>query len=127
MSGDDFLKLSCVLTGEKKLDGARGERFRVRLTVHYGDLLTSFVNAFKALPNSKESDVRALLEREPQYNVVARAIVWVWYTGQFKTAYELDDAPQTPDEYAAGLLWKVIRAHPPGFKAGGFGSWAKQP
>lgn len=129
MNPESFLRLSCVLTGEAALDPAMGQRLRARLGSHYEVALAAFVKAFEALPPGvdPETALRGLLDTQPQHNAVARAVVWAWYTGQFNTPYEVPDAPQTPDEYADGLLWKVIKAHAPGYKPGGFGSWAKLP
>jgi hypothetical protein len=136
MKSDTFLSLSSVLTGKNDLAAGRAAAFRLRLDAHFATDLSELLAAFEAhlktrTPEDSLKDAlseagtadKVLLQR----HAVCRAIVWIWYTGQFVTPYELPDGPQTPEEYADGLLWEVIRAHAPGFHPGGYGAWARLP
>ena len=129
MAPNSFERLSCVLTGEDSLNAEMAQKLRARLDAHFAVELAAFIQDFENLGGTgvTEAQLRVLLDNRPGHSRVARAIVWAWYTGQFMTPYEVPDAPQTPEEYADGLLWRVIKAHPPGFKGQGYASWAKLP
>lgn len=129
MKPDTFTCISRVLTGEDSLDAGMAERLRDRLEAHFTIELSALIKDFEKLggPAVTEAQLRTLLDTEPKHNLVARAIVWVWYTGQFATPYEVPDAPQTQEEYADGLLWKVIRAHAPAFGGQGYAAWSTLP
>ena len=136
MNDDAFFRLSKVLTGEKHLDASLGAEFLRRLQVHYGAEITELLSAFQSQPETMppEQALQSILKEDPnntkvveQRHRLARAIIWIWYTGQFSTLFEMPDGPQTPDQYSKGLLWAVIRAHAPGYTNAKFGAWAKLP
>lgn len=129
MAISDFLALSRVLTGEKTLDLKLGELYRNRLLVHYATTLEELESAFKPFATDKDAEkkLQALLQKSPKLGPIARAVLWVWYTGEFKTPYETTDGPASHEPYAEGLLWKVIHAHAPGYTNAGFGAWAEKP
>jgi len=126
MASNAFVRLSSVLTGEQSLDDRIAAKLEQRIKAHYAVELKAFIDAFDALPAGGDSvaQLRTLLDTQTKHNGLARAIVRAWYTGEFNTPYEIADAPQTPEEYADGLLWKVIGAHAPGFTNAGYGAWA---
>jgi hypothetical protein len=82
--------------------------------------------------------LKGLVLDDPDLGPVARNTIVLWYLGQW------DELPRewrnrhgasprdvsrvvSPDAYAAGLVWRAIRAHPMGADPPGFGSWANPP
>ncbi len=124
-----FLKLSQVLTGEKSLDGSLATSFFDRLKTQFGESLDTLIREFETVEKSTNPVValQSVLDADQSLARIARATLWIWYTGEFKPLNEVTDGPQTPDEYSQGLLWKVIRAHAPGYTNAGFEAWAKLP
>src|SRR2546426_10680799 len=93
-----FLALSRALTAERLLDENLASEFHERIAAHYGNHLTELLNAFEARASSRDAEavLKDILEGpkvEPTImdhrHRVARAIVWVWYTGQFHTPFEV--------------------------------------
>jgi len=124
-----FLALSSVLTGEEELDAAVGESFRVRLDSSYQQDLAALLQAFDGIADSQDvaGELQTLLDEKLGMARVAKELITVWYTSQFTRLDGTTDAPKSPDEYQAGVLWKVIRAHPPAVSSGPYGYWAEHP
>ena len=83
--------------------------------------------------------IQALLEHDPDRgfdellkedaNAAAlRQIVLLWYTGfTFSADGRSALTTTTAEAYFEGLLWRAIRAHPPGLSGGYFGHWRYGP
>jgi glucose dehydrogenase len=124
-----FARFSQLLTGEDTVDDVRSRSFFHRLHTHFGPDLGKLLDEFERIEGEPHPSVglREILDENRGLARVARATLHAWYTGEFKPQRETPDAPQTPGEYANGLLWKVIKAHAPGFPNAGFGAWAIDP
>jgi hypothetical protein len=124
-----FVELSAALTGEARLDTKIAAELESRIGKHYKPELDELLASFLAIPSSVPPEERArqaLADSELRHKL-AREIIRVWYTGQFQTPANTQDPPGQPEHYSHGLLWKVIRAHAPGFPNAGYGSWAQPP
>lgn len=82
--------------------------------------------------------LKALVLDDADLGPVARNTIVLWYLGQWDALpREWRDrhgaSPRdvshvvSADAYAAGLVWRAIRAHPMGADPPGFGSWANPP
>ena len=62
----------------------------------------------------------------PVLGALAQKIIAIWYTSEFVGA---DDKPKTgtQEQFYSGLLWKVIKAHPPTHSTLKYGYWTKPP
>jgi len=129
MAPTTFVRLSCAITGESKLDDALAAQFKQRIHDYYADDLADLLTAFDALgpPNNPEQALMTALGDDPKRHAVAREIARLWFTGQFQTPYEGVDPPRTPAQWEAGLLWRVIRSHAPAFSRDPYGVWAAKP
>jgi len=131
MKRDTFTELSHVLTGESDLDPRLAEDYEQRLRHYFGRDLDRLLEAFEEKKRSSSADVeqtaRAALADVPEFHRVAREIIRVWYTGQFKTPYEDVEPPREVEHYSQGLLWRVIGTHAPGFTNAAYGAWEDPP
>ncbi len=124
---DGFLQVSQVLTGVADLDESLAKGFYDRLKTHFGEGLDALINQYDPTWKDPEKQLQDAVKANRALAPVARAVIKAWYTGEFKPTKEVTDGPQTPAEYAKGVLWKVIQAHPPGYTNGSFGAWAEPP
>lgn len=130
---EPFIDLSRGLTGEEDLDLELAEEYEHRIRDHFGDLLDRFDDEYRKFqpPGSadREPAVQAALDQDPKFHSLAREIIRLWYTGQFSAPHPFNDPdlPREVEHYRKGLLWRVIKAHPPGFTNSGYGAWAKLP
>src|SRR3989454_1686635 len=123
-----FLRLSEILTGDKSLDDSLAANFFDRLKTHFGEDLDKLIREFETAKKSGNlAALQSALDADKSLARAARATLTIWYTGEFKPPSDATDGPQTPDEYSKGLLWKVIRAHAPGYTNSGFRAWAEAP
>ena len=128
---DSFLELSKVLTGESQLDPRLSEQYRDRLNAAYPKELAELEAAFHAMPGGPdiEAKLKALLDERRDLARLARQLITLWYTAQFTGPDNKTYPPESEEQYVAGLLWRVIKAHPPGYAEGlgGYGYWTKHP
>ena len=111
-----FLRLSEILTGDKSLDDSLAANFFDRLKTHFGEDLDKLIREFETAEKSGNlAALQSALDADKSLARAARATLTIWYTGEFKPPSDATDGPQTPDEYSKGLLWRVIRAHAPGY------------
>ncbi|AVP97601.1 hypothetical protein C7S18_10500 [Ahniella affigens] len=75
--------------------------------------------------------IRARLMPDSSYDGTAKAIILMWYTGEWYTNIGDPTAMISTQidgpSYVQGLMWTAADAHPPGAKQPGFGSWAEPP
>src|SRR5690349_13269070 len=90
-----------------------------------------------------EEGVRQQIINNETLSPVARQIIYLWYTSALLVrsvkpdmAVNLETGrPDTgttlqfgsPEQYFRGLIWSVIRAHPPALSGGYFGYWRYPP
>ena len=72
------------------------------------DATTEYVIETQLIPNSS-------------YGGLAKDIIILWYTGNWK------NMPVSSAAYIQGLMWEAGYTHPPGAKQPGYGSWAYLP
>ncbi|WP_034090912.1 hypothetical protein [Streptacidiphilus albus] len=98
------------------------------------DNLTGFLAAWKQVLADRGGPERLT----PTYREVARALVYLWYTGSWpQLAPAAHSALRRPgpnaefvastSSYAEGLVWRSFQGHPAGAKPPGFGTWSAVP
>ncbi|MDA5558663.1 hypothetical protein [Shimia sp. MMG029] len=138
-----FLTISAVLTGysvaELQGTGCAPEYWTQFQQVLSDDVCASFLAGAAEL-SCQDSDkvVRDFFLSDPCHGPVARALVQLWYLGQWSPlpqdwtdmygASRFDTARILSSRaYKEGLVWDAIGAHPMGAKQQGFGAWALEP
>jgi hypothetical protein len=130
----DFRALSELLTGQAALDARLADAYRQRLTSAYHADLPRLIDAYRAAATESDAGaaLRAALDADPALARVARETIAVWYTAQFTRPDGTPDPPGTAQQYRAGLIWKVIKAHPASAAPvppapSGYGYWTQRP
>ncbi|WP_330333648.1 sugar dehydrogenase complex small subunit [Streptomyces sp. NBC_00536] len=129
----DFRALSELLTGESSLDQALADAYRERLDRAFPADLDRLIDAWRTASTQADPGqaLAAALDADTALARTAKETIMVWFTAQFKRPDGTQDPPGTPEQYRAGLVWQVIKAHPlsaaPAAPAGGYGYWADQP
>lgn len=149
---DDFIALSSILIGERNLDPELARKYLDRLlavTVS-GDPMPkrveALLDAFREIRKGGgdlEEGVRQQIMNNEMLLPIARQIIYLWYTSAFLVRSVKPDMivnletgrPDTsttlqfgsPEQYFRGLIWSVIRAHPPALSGGYFGYWRYPP
>jgi hypothetical protein len=103
------------------------------------ELLAELISVYLNIQPNPDYSRQELLQRElfghEKLGPIARNIIKLWYFGiwtQLPYAWSQSYGVLVNDvtfvintsSYAEGLLWRAIKANPPGAKAPGFGSWA---
>lgn len=146
---DRFLALSALLTGFERVEllgsGVAQEYYRqvndIIGTEIFQQLLFTSATIIECYGNDEEA-LETAIRREILANIklgaVAKNIIQLWYLGSWvqmpqswRTQYGNNPSDVTTvvssQAYQEGLVWSVIKAHPPGAKQPGFGSWAHLP
>jgi predicted cupin superfamily sugar epimerase len=134
-----FLSLSVYLTGYQRIElrgtGMLAEYFtRVTTAASDGHVqkLWSLAARLDGLAASAKGDVKSEIRRmimdDPDLGPIARNIIKLWYRGDWPDSAAKFGASYTSAQaYREGLLWRAVKAHPPGAKPPGFGSWSTPP
>ncbi|WP_443065106.1 sugar dehydrogenase complex small subunit [Streptomyces sp. NBC_00576] len=130
----DFLALSELLTGEPSLDAALADAYQQRLARACPAALPGLIAAYRtadAAPDSAAA-LQAALDADAALARVARETIAVWYTAQFARPDDTQDPPESPAQYRADLVWKVIQTHPVSAtpvppSPNGYGYWTHHP
>ena len=135
-----FLAISARLTGFEVVDlegtGMTQTYFDTLAKSTAPEVLGLFFEeaaSILALPDDDaiNAAIRSKLMPDSSYDTTAKAIILMWYTGEWYTSIaqpasigstQIDGA-----SYVQGLMWNVAEAHPPGAKQPGYGSWAEPP
>jgi hypothetical protein len=129
---DQFIAVSKALTGFDALDANLAAAYLQRLKTVYGAGLTALLDAASQVNNGDYAPIIA----NPTLRPLAAQVVAVWFTGEFAGLPTTDNQgkpkngkPNTPtrDQFNSGLLWDVIRAHPPAHSTQDYGYWTKPP
>ena len=128
---DLFLELSKLLTGIKELDeDLANEYYHQYLQQKFGIDLDELMGIYRKVA-AEPRPIEALVERikdNSQLLHVAKQIVRIWYISQFKESF--DPAVETQiyaGHWKNGLLWDIIKAHPPAYSDQPHGYWADPP
>jgi len=132
MTTENFRDLSVCLTGVKTLPQAQCESFfeRLRKAKGYCDSLVSVFSEYQK--HGSDFNPKTHLEQADQLKC-CRGIVFLWYTSELIAFTDLTSELAkireggAEEEYYASLVWKVIRAHPPGLTGGYYGHWKYEP
>jgi hypothetical protein len=149
---DDFITLSSVLIGERNPDRDLAQKYLDRLLAApvggtpMRERMEALLNTFREIRaggGDLEEGVRQRIVNDDALSPVARQIIYLWYTSAFlvrvvtpPAAVNLETGrPDTnttlqfgsPEQYFRGLMWSVIRAHPPALSGGYFGYWRYPP
>lgn len=130
----DFLALSELLTAEPGLDPATGTAYLRRLTAAFPADLPRLLAAFREAAGQADpaAGLRTRLDADPGLARAARETITIWFTAGFTRPDDRPDAPDTPEHYRSGLIWKVIKAHPIAAapqppEPSGYGYWIQHP
>jgi len=128
----DFQALSELLTGEPHLKKKLADAYERRLTAAYPADLPRLIDAYRAADAEPDTAgaLQSALDGDAALARVARETIAVWYTAQFARPDDTQDPPETPAQYRAGLIWKVIKAHPISAtpaSSNGYGYWTHHP
>jgi len=143
---DAFIAISAILTGydgaELTGTGCAMEYWRQFKQVLPPEILADFLAPVPALrredPAKLGDEVRRIYLSDTRLGPVARALIQLWYLGQWVPlpedwrelygASRFDTAKIISTRaYKEGLVWDAIGAHPMGAKQQGFGAWAQEP
>lgn len=149
---EDFIALSSILIGTRNPDRELAQEYLDRLlAVPVGGdpmlkRVEALLNIFREIRDGGgdlEEGVRQRIINNDAVSPIARQIIYLWYTSAFlvrsvkpDTAVNLDTGRPdtsttlqfgTPEQYFRGLMWSVIRAHPPALSGGYFGYWRYPP
>lgn len=125
-----FMALSEMLTGETGLPVSLGTQFLERLLRSFPRILMEDTLQIYIEINRNGGDivsgVRDTIMHHTERGSLARELISIWYTGQIKQPSGESEIG-LPEHYFSGLLWKCIKAHPPGMSGGGYGYWTEAP
>ncbi len=126
---EKFADLSTILTGEKKLDKALAGQYLARLKAQYPAQMQTLLKTFGEIAADKylNFEVKRRLVDDKTLAPLTQAIIGVWYTSEFTAPDGKTPSTGTQEQFYSGLLWKVIRAHPPTHSTLKYGYWTKPP
>jgi hypothetical protein len=126
---DRFLRLSEILTGEARLDRTLAGEYLARLQTAYPQEMKDLLLAFGAIANDPYPvfEVKRRIVDDKKFSAMAQEITATWYTSEFLAADGKTAVVGTQAQFNAGLLWKVIKAHPPAHSTQSYGYWTKPP
>ena len=126
---EKFIGLSEILTGEKKLDKTLASQYLGRLKAQYPVQMQALLNAFGEIAADKYPlfEVKRRIVDDKTLAPLVQQIIAVWYTSEFTAADGKTPSAGTQAQFYRGLLWKVIRAHPPTHSTLKYGYWTKPP
>lgn len=133
---ESFLAVSTLLTGVSPLDRQLANEYMERYAIHpqLTTNLNALISAYRAIPGTpSENDVaqKIIGSTDPVVKAAAKQLMYLWYVSAFFIPLDVtpgvkpplrDDPNDTrkrvwvygsPEQYAKGLLWKVIYAHAP--------------
>jgi len=143
-----FMQLSETLTGVRPLDEHIGRKYLERFARHpqLTAVLPPLVQTYRAIAPGGAPPPDAVVDQRIMQNSTLRAgaeqVIFVWYLSAFYVPPPPDPTkpsppPGTPpksvwiygspEEYGAGLIWSLIRAHAPMTPGGPPGYWADPP
>jgi len=126
---DQFAALSEILTGEKKVDKTLAGQYLGRLKTQYATQMQALLNTFDALARDKYPlfEVKRRIVNDKTLGPLAQQIIAIWYTSEFVGADGKTPNAGTQAQFYRGLLWNVIKAHPPTHSTLKYGYWTKPP
>lgn len=134
----EFVHLSMPLTGFATYDLYGTGMAKLYLDTAGEQLGAENLSAFLAAWKQALADGQGPERLTPTHREVARALVYLWYTGSWPqlapAAHGELRRPQPNAEFVAstssypeGLVWRSFQGHPAGAKPPGFGTWADRP
>jgi hypothetical protein len=126
---DRFLALSLVLTGEDHLDKSLAEQYLKRLNDQYSQEMRNLLGEFDKIAKSSNLvlEVKQKIVENDGFHHLTAQIIKTWYTSEFNGPDNKTVFTGTQEQYYSGLLWKVIKAHPPSRSTEEYGYWTTQP
>lgn len=142
---EQFMNLSGLLTGMDELDSVLGESHRTQLEDCYNGEMQVLYAAYRQAV--RQPDPSAALtaafaaDGSGRLWFAATQVIKIWYLVQFDDPGDPVSAtgfkdnklktptptPLLPGQYQRGLIWRIIKAHPPGYSVQPTGYWANKP
>jgi len=126
---DTFRRLSEVLTGQPDLDGSLVpgliQRLRREPEGAHLDRLLGLFEEIVAAGVDVEGQIASRIMPDPDLQGLAVNMVLLWYLGDLRRPRAGN--PPTEEQYFGAILWRIVRAHPPGLSGGYFGQWTYPP
>lgn len=119
---ENFLKVSCALTGVDELDPGLASQYAVRLVAQFPGL-PAFTSRLAPL---QPADMPAALTGSADQEM-AIAVVQIWYTSEFRAPGASAASAGTAAQSGAGLLWSLIGAPAPATSKGPYAYWTTPP
>jgi len=120
-----FVNLSSALTGYKQ-----NELWGTGMAEMYLDKLEHEVGPEITAALFQYIDDPAQLLKDARLGPVARALIKLWYLGQWCVGQEKPGEAAfaiSPSAYTQSLAWRAMGGHPQGARQQGFASWATPP
>ncbi|MCG8054918.1 MAG: hypothetical protein JAY94_04470 [Candidatus Thiodiazotropha endolucinida] len=125
-----FMGISEILTGFDSLAESIGTDYLKFLSDSFGEQpVIDLLSKYESILDGDEEVVGAIeahIMRGDEYSTLAKEIIIVWYTSQYKGP-EGELHQGSAENYYNSLIWRVIQAHPPGVSGGAYGHWANSP
>lgn len=138
---ESFRELSEALTGMHSLDAHLTKAYLTRIAINpeLTSDLPPLIDAFRQIRTKPkenwESQIDAMIMKNPQLRPCAEQVIYVWY---FSAFFLPDPTDKNPDptkrkriwvygdyaHYSRGLVWSLIGAHAPAVSGGPYGYWA---
>jgi hypothetical protein len=118
MSDEDiFLKISQELTGLTNLDRDLANDYYHILEMKFNIYIDELLGIYKQVEGQPDSLNQLISRIENNVLVlhVAKQIARIWYVSQFRDTDPASKVQLYGGHWKEGLLWKVIRAHPPAY------------
>ena len=137
---DNFIALSQVLTGEKRLNKALAADYLQRLKAQNPTQMQKILDEFSGISSDpylvfevKRRIVETKQAGKQDLPAMAQQIIRIWYTSEFfplgpdGNPVLTNPASGTQQQYYSGLIWNVIQAHAPTNSKQKYGYWTKKP
>ena len=133
-----FYRVSQWLTGFQDLSEQMADKYLnlLKNKAGYKDYLPELMLHPATRCNNADAVLKLIRDAtHSDLSKLVRGIVFLWYTGELIPWDELDlidvekqqRSIDDPTDYYGALLWKAIRAHPPGLSGGYHGYWKYEP
>ncbi|MEV4433047.1 hypothetical protein [Streptomyces sp. NPDC049555] len=134
----DFVEFCVPLTGFTAFDLYATDMAGTYLDTARRQVGPEHFEEFRTAWKQAAADGGSPQDLSPTHREVARALVYLWYTGAWPRLAPAAHAALrrevantefvvAPEAYVEGLVWRTFHGHPAGAKPPGFGTWSVRP